>query len=203
MTVNRGFAWDSCQPILLSLPGLFQAYTENECVEVLVDYWDELYCGTKTKIDDMDRQLNPQTCDEEYLPLLGYVAGFSGNYAILDCFDVACQREIISRSHSFVWAFKGSRPVLDFLLGCLGINYTYYEVKDFLVGINAIGDSISSEGEELINYYLVPSSYERNGAEWSKITKIVELFTPISASNIVSYEHFIIGEGAMGDVIFD
>lgn len=209
MVQNRGSAWnepynDECRPIYTSLPGVFgQYFSDNEPSNYLTSYWDSLYCNTKHSIDDLKTHLNPLTCDAKYLPLLGVLAGFSENYAILNCFDIQCQRNIINKSHSFIWPNKGSKAVLDYLLDCLGISYTLYSVDNFLADINVAGDAIGGTGEELINFYLVSDTITRNSSEWNKLKLIIDLFTPIYASHTLTYEHFKAGISACGEPVFD
>lgn len=176
-------AWSSGRPTLARLPGINEAYSGNNVADWLTDFPDRVLTETKTKVDDLPRQLDPLTCDEEYLD---WLSGLCGWYGIWDeDWDSDAKRLLLSRSYDLIWRNKGTLEVLSFVLTTLGIQHIIQPGTAFIIGINEVGDEI---GTNAWTYQIVlPPNYY--GREETKITeRINELFGPVWCSSQIVYE---------------
>jgi phage tail P2-like protein len=71
-------AWQDSQPLTGNLP---EVYRSNPVSVWLSSYWDKFLMGLKTRIDEIaTKQLNPNTCDAEWLDYLASLSGFTSDY---------------------------------------------------------------------------------------------------------------------------
>lgn len=197
---NRANAWLSKRPILNSLPGLLAAYSQNKAANITTAFWDELLVKVKGEIDDLPRQLNPLTCDAEYLPLLSFITGFTGSYSILAYTD-AQKRILISRAYDLIWRYKGSEEVLDFILDTLDVPHLVWYSTYFLAGISTTDHYIGTSN--LFAYVLISIGVPRNSVKWSNILLNVKLYTSAYSNISVCYDAFYAGISATEEPVFD
>lgn len=197
--MNRAYAWKSKRPIQNTLPCFSGAY-QNELTKILIKYWDELVIHIKELIEDLPRQLDANTCDEEFLPLLGYMAGFTGEYSILE-YPLEVQRELILNSSNFIWRYKGTDKVLDYLLDILGIPHLLSYGSLFIVGISTSPHLFAESNFSA--YLLLPIGIERNSAEWNLAQQILNLYSPAYSDIHMCYDGFYPSISAPGDPVFD
>jgi hypothetical protein len=137
-------AWATGRPIFSRLPGANEGYTGNEVADWLTDYWDALLVSTKGTIDDLrDRQLNPTTCDPEYLDYLAPLCGFYGEYWDRN-WAIEGKRALLAVAYSEIWINKGTKEVLEFVLNSLGVRSLVEVTGDFRVGLSEVGDRLGT-----------------------------------------------------------
>lgn len=196
----RGLTWDTERPIYKSLPSIFETYQGNDAVDYITQFWDELLIDTKANVDDVERQLDPLTCDEEYLPLLSYVTGFTGKYSILN-YTVEQQRTLISRAFDFIWRYKGTEQVLTFILDTLEIPHIIWYSNFLLADISTVPHTIGEGNYKA--YILLSISVTRNGDIWNKALLNRELYTAAFSETTLAYDCFYADYSAAGDPVFD
>lgn len=147
-------AWISGRPIYSRLP---ECYKEGEIADWLTAYWDDILIETKAKVYDLPRQLNPLTCDSNWLDFLAPLCGFTGEYWDKD-WDVTAKRKLLDYSYLSIWANKGSKETLDLVLNCFDINHVILSEGDFVLGASKIGQQPLGTTPWEYTIYL-PSSY--------------------------------------------
>lgn len=156
------------RPVFARLPGINGGYTDNSPTDWLTDYWDGLLLELKAKAEEAaGRQMNPLTCDPEWLDYLAPLAGFDANHWQIK-WSEQTKRTLISNAFTLIWKDKGSREVLSLVLGAVGLRHEVIVQGDFLVGISEVGDPI---GELPWDYTIfLPPEYqyreEEQLAQW-------------------------------------
>lgn len=196
--MSRGEAWLD-RPIYNSLPAVYEAYHGNEVVDDITKYWDEKLIKLKADIDDLPRQLNPLTCDKEYLPLLSYITGFTGSYTILD-YPEDVQRKMISRAYDFIWKYKGSEEVLGYILTLLEVPHRIWYGAFLVLGYTRLPHPFSTKS--LNAYVLISIGVRRNGVEWNNVRRNVDLYTAAFSEIKIAYDAFYLGYSALGEPLF-
>jgi hypothetical protein len=171
------------RPIYSRLPDCYKEDEEN-ISDWLTQYWDKLLLDTKTTVDDLPRQLDPLTCDEEWLDYLSILCGWYGEYWDVR-WPAESKRTLLANSFTLIWPNKGSFEVLSFVLFTLGIKHFIQIGQSFLVGISEVGDRIGSVAWDYD--ILLPSTYYRTDIE--KLTnKINKLFGPCWCRSSVIFD---------------
>jgi hypothetical protein len=128
-------------PVSGLLPGVNGGYSENDVTRWLTSPWDSLYLKVRDDIDNFSQQLNPETCDEEYLDFLAGLCGFTGVYWDRN-WDVGAKRKLLTRSQDLIWRYKGSSIVLSYVLNAFNIKHLLQQGESFIIGIDEVGDEI-------------------------------------------------------------
>ena len=192
--------WSTGRPIYHRLPAESEAYQGNPLVDAITNPYDALLMAWKASIDNFDRDfLDPDTCRSDVLDWLAQLCGFTGEYWDPTWTD-AQKRELIRKSHLFIWPYKGTQILLEWLLGLFEIQARIYLIGQFLVGVNVVGDQI---GGELLRYWiLLPLEYRRTSETWALTERFNRLYMPCFAESRVCYERFYVGFSVVGDPIF-
>lgn len=182
--MNTKEAWDSGRPIFSRMP---EIYKENYIADNLLIYWETLLISLKTKIDDLPRQLDPNTCDSNWLDFLAPICGFTGDYWDNNWSDDS-KRLLLANSYNFIWANKGSRQVLSFVLNSLNINHRIETGDNWIVGVSQLG--IDKLGNNAWDYQiLLPKYYRLNGSEFILTDKINKLYGPLYCKSQIIYDY--------------
>jgi hypothetical protein len=196
----RGQVWETERPIRYSLPGLFGKYSENAATDYLTLYWDKLLVDSKAKIDGLDEQLSPLTCEEDFLPLLAVLSGFTGEYDITN-YPAEAQRNLIDQSYSFIWRYKGSQMVLLYVLQQLNFDALVWSGARLIAGETQVPHTIGKQGFK--SFVLLPIKFFRQTQEWELAESIVELYSPAYSDCSLCYDAFFAGFSVAGDPAFD
>lgn len=182
--MNTKQAWDTLRPIFSRLP---EVYRENSLADNLVIYWEELLISNKDKIDDLPRQLDPTTCDANWLDFLAPLCGFTGQYWDIS-WPVASKRLLLSNSYTFIWTSKGSREVLSFVLNALNIQHKIVTGDNWILGTSRLG--IDTLGNAAWEYQiLLPTFYKLEGPEFKLTARINRLFGPLWCKSQILYDY--------------
>jgi hypothetical protein len=177
------------RPIYHRLP---ECYKDNPIADWLTQYWDALLIEVKEKIDDLPKQLDPQTCDEEWLDFLAPLCGFYGDYWDRQ-WTLPAKRTLINNSYTLIWKNKGSRDVLSFVLDTLGIEHKIWVGQSFVLGVSQV--SIDRLGNAAWEYkILLPDKYASDGKEFKLARKINKLFGCLWCRSEVVYERDIVSQ---------
>lgn len=192
--------WDTSRPIYDRLPAESGAYQGNPIVDAITTPYDALLMQWRDLVMDFEANfLNPATCRADALDWLAQLCGFTGEYWDPNWAD-AQKRELISKSHLFIWPNKGTQILLEYLFDLFAINARIYQIGQFLAGVNVAGDVI---GGELMRYWiLMPLAYRRSGAEWELVERFNRLYMPCFADSRVCYDQFYAGFSVAGDPVF-
>lgn len=175
-------AWVVSQrPIFSRLP---QAYQDNSIADWLTAFWDQLLVDVKAKYDDLPRQLNPLTCDIEYLDFLAPILGWTDEVWDKD-WTVDSKRQLLANSYTLIWPEKGSQKVLSFILTALKIEHQIEITGSFRVGISDVGDEIGLIPWDYTIY--LPDYYRRQPQE-VLTRKINSLFGPVWCDSRILFE---------------
>lgn len=149
--------WNQRRPIFERLPKLNGGY-DNDISDWLTGFWDELLCDTKDKVSEIPtKQLNPLTCDENWLDFLAQLLGWDRKHW-LKKWSVESKRLLLSRSLNFIWERKGNLSVINYVLKSLKLKALVLEVGSFIIGSDTIGEPIGSN--PWIVRILMPTSYQ-------------------------------------------
>lgn len=194
--------WSTGRPVFDRLP--LEGYQDNEIVDAITLPYDLLLMEWKDLAQNFERDfLDPATCRVDALDWLAQLVGFTGEYWD-PSWPVNIKRELIARSHQFIWPNKGAKILLQWLLQLFSIQARIYLLGQFLVGYNKVGDAL---GGELLRYWiLMPLTYRRESPEWELVERLDRLYMPCftdgaGASRVV-YEKFYVGFSKVGDPIF-
>lgn len=180
-------AWGSGRPIFYRLPGKNGAYSENPIADWLSYFWDELLIQTKAKIDDIEaRQLDPVTCDAEWLDFLAPLMGWDSKYWNPRWSD-SSKRTLLSNTWDWqkIWETKGTLNTLSFVLTAIGIRNQVVVDGDFIIGTNEVGDPIGYDPWSYTIY--LPPEYERQN-EYRETLKIDSLFGPAWCERTIVFD---------------
>lgn len=193
-------AWTELKrPLFARLPGFYGGFTENADADLVTKPVDDLLVELKAKLDDLDRQLDPMRCDAEWLPVLAAMAGFTGQYFNPKWPEVV-RRSLVRDGFTKIWPNKGSRGVLDLVLGYFGYDYKIWAGSPLLAGTMVAGDVV---GLEPWTFYLqVGTRYLRDSVEFRTMDEIRRLFSPVYCKSRVVYKRFSAGLSVAGDPVF-
>jgi hypothetical protein len=185
-------AWDTGRPIYDRLPNRNGLY-ENEVTDWLTAFWDLKAIALKQKIDDIAiKQINPLTCDVEWLDYLSILYGWNSKHW-QKSWTGESKRLLLARSYDFIWERKGNKVVLEYVLNSLKLKNRVLEIGDFIIGTNLVGDPIGSNPWQI--KIILPIEYER-GDQLVLVKYIVERFVPCWI--FVKYEYsdlpFVVSE---------
>jgi len=166
-------AWASGRPIFSRLPDV---YKDNLIADYLTAYFDKLLIETKAKVDDLPRQLNPITCDENWLDFLAPLCGFTGEYWE-KAWKVNAKRLLLSNSYQNIWSNKGSKTALSTVLTCFGINHVITNRGDFILGASQVG--VQTLGTTAWEYVIYLPTIYRDREEYKLTKKLDKLFGPL------------------------
>ena len=145
MNPKRAWIVDE-RPIYSRLPQISQRYKaenpENPS-NWLTRWFDELLVGTKTKIDDLPRQLNALTCDADWIDFVAYLSGFSGEYWD-KAWSMATKRAIASKAN-WIWSNKGTKAVLEYILNAVNLSAVIWLADDAVFDVDDL--DVASFGE--------------------------------------------------------
>lgn len=196
-------AWSSSRPVYQRLPGINGGYYSedgNNPADWLTQFVDVLLVETKAKIDDLPRQLNPDTCDPEWLDFLAGLCGLTGEY-----WDTAwpesIQRSLIRSAFPTLWANKGSKQVIEYLLNLFGISH------DIWLGSAAYADialaDIATVGTPQWRYVIrLPLLYLRDSPEFKLAEKLNRLYGPVFCDSRVCFKEAYADFAVCGDPVF-
>lgn len=189
--------WSTGRPIYHRLPQESEAYQGNALVDALTKPYDNLLMAWKGLIDNFERDfLDPGTCRSDALDWLAQLCGFTGEYWD-PTWAEPVKRELIRRSHSFIWQHKGSQMLLEWLLELFSIEAQVYMLGQFILGTNVLGDTL---GGELLRYWvLLPLKYRRSSEDWALAERLNRLYMPVFADSAVVYDRFYLGFSVLGD----
>lgn len=131
-------------------------YLDNPVCDWLATPADEVLTGTKDKLDDLPRQLDPLTCDEEWLDYLAALCGATGNYWQKDWPELA-KRIFLSESYKTIWPGKGTQEIMSFVLITLDILHVIRPKSSFILGESKVGDELGLQGWQYEIF--LPSAY--------------------------------------------
>lgn len=174
-------AWQSSRPIFSRLPEIYQ---DNLIADCLTAYFDELLVETKAKVDDLPRQLNPQTCDTNWLDFLAPLCGFTGNYWD-KAWSIKAKRRLLTYSYQYIWSNKGSQDTLDLVLNCFDIKHLILSEGDFILGTSQVGDTLGATPWEYTIY--LPTAYVNN-YKVRLTEKLNRLFGPCWCKSQIKFE---------------
>lgn len=200
-------AWAS-RPIYHRLPiaeGKYQVHEDDAELEPVADWLtaplDANLMDVKALLESFYADyLDPMTAKPDNLDWLAQVVGFTGEYWETS-WSVAIKRELIRDSLAFIWQNKGTRALLEYLLGVFGINGKIYQLGQFLAGRNRAGSALG--GENLEYFLLLPLTYLRTSQEWRLANKINRLYSPVFVDSKVVYSQFHTGFSCAGEPCFD
>lgn len=191
------------RPIYSRLPGIngrYQTEEKGNTADWLTVYFDELLIATKANVDDLPRQLNPSTCDAvPWLDFLAELCGYRGEYWD-KAWPVPVKRSLLQNAFTLVWANKGSRAVIDFVLDLFAIAHDIWLGDGFLAGITTLPGTVGAP--EWRYYIRLPLQYLRNGSEFKLAEKINRLYGPVFCDSRVAYKQFYAGFSVAGDPVF-
>lgn len=175
-------AWVVSQrPIFSRLP---QVYQDNEIADWLTSFWDQLLVDVKAKYDDLPRQLNPLTCDPEYLDFLAPILGWTSEVWDKD-WPVNSKRQLLANSYTLIWPDKGSQRVLSFILTALEVDHDIEITGSFRLGISEVGDEL---GLIPWDYTIYLPDYYKNQPQEALTQKINSLFGPVWCDSRILFE---------------
>lgn len=149
--------WNQRKPLSERLPKLNGGY-DNDISDWLTGFWDEFLCDTKDKVFEIpERQLNPLTCDENWLDFLALLLGWDNTHW-LKKWSIESKRLLLARSLDFIWERKGNIEVINYVIRSLKLKVIILEVGSFVIGTNLVGDPIGSN--PWIVKVLMPTSYQ-------------------------------------------
>jgi hypothetical protein len=184
--MNTYDAWvTEKRPIYSRLPDCYKPEDgEEEAIsDWLTYYFDQLLIGTKDKADNLSINLDPLTCDVEWLSFLAPLCGWYGIWD--ETWDTEAKRTLLSNSYTLIWPNKGSLEVLDFVLDTLGVRHLIKLGQSFLVDISLVGDPI---GSIAWNYdILLPSEYHGQ-PEYKLTERINRLFGPCWCESSIIFD---------------
>lgn len=192
--------WNTGRPIYHRLPEESEAYQGNAIVDAITTPYDAILMEWKGLLENFEQDfLNPDTCRADALDWLAQLCGFTGEYWDSG-WSEAQKRELIRRSHTFIWANKGCQVLLEYLLQVFSINARIFMLGQFLADISKAGDAI---GGDLLRYYiLMPLDYLRTSKEWELTERLNRLYMPCFADSKVVYSQFTADFSCAGDPVF-
>lgn len=189
-------------PILLSLPVSWQDPDISPLTTSVTAYWDSEYNKVVSKLLDLYRQVDPATCDPEWLDLLAVMFGWTALYWNKS-WGIQIKRDLLTstydgelvavtgeRVQGGIFATKGSLATLSVVLALAGHPNNVVVEGDFLVGINEVGDAIGVQPWEYTLY--LPPSYQAS-PKLNEVLLLVSLFQPawVKRNLVFSADRFV------------
>lgn len=195
-------AWvDEQRPIYARLPKInqrYQAENPENPTNWITRWFDELLVQTKTTLDDLPRQLNALTCDEEWIDFVAYLGGFTGEY--WDKSWPLGSKRLIASEANWIWSNKGTRQVLEYLFAALNLDVTIWAGEQFYPDVTPLPAFL---GEPTYQYWaIVPITYLRTSPEYRLADRINRLFGAVVSDSRVVYDGFYPGLSYPGDPVF-
>lgn len=159
-------------PIFSRLP---EVYRDNPVTQYLITFWDELLAATKDNIDDLPRQLNPLTCDENWLDFLAPLCSFTGIYWDKE-WNPLYKRRLLANSYKYIWSNKGSKDTLSRILTYFNIKHLIVPAGSFIFGESTVGSPLGLGAWEYTIY--LPTAYQ-NRPQFKLTEKLNRLFGPL------------------------
>lgn len=173
-------------PIFSRLP---ECYKDNLVTGYLTSFWDELLISTKAKVDDIPRQLNPLTCDANWLDFLAPLCGFTGVYWDKNWQDKH-KRSLLNYSYTKIWSNKGSREALSTVLFCFEIPHEIAGRGDFIFGQSKLGeDPLGKAGWE---YTVYLKTIYRDTPQVELVKRLIKLFGPCWCKANIKFDDSVI-----------
>lgn len=164
----------------------------------LTRWFDGLLVSTKTKLDDLPRQLNATTCDADWLDFVAALSGFTGQYWD-KAWPVSAKRVIASNAN-YIWSNKGTKQVLQLVLSAFSLQGEIWQNAGFYAGVTKLPATI---GAATFRYYVrVPIVYARTGYEFRLVERLNRLFAPVFCKSVVCYDKWYAGLSLAGDPVF-
>jgi hypothetical protein len=188
--VKDGYqAWRELKkPIFSRMPSEIEgsSFQDYIATDWLLNYWDVEFVKSLEKCEDLVRQFNPTLCDPEYLDFLAPLCGWTPPYWDVS-YPTESKRVLLSASYYLIWANKGSREVLSYVLNSLGINHRIVTAGSFILGISQV--SVNELGTGSWEFeILLPLIYPLDGYEFKVTAKIAHLFAPAWVSYVIRHE---------------
>ncbi len=208
LTANFATTWYENRPIYHRLPiaeGRYQVHEDDTELEPVADWLtaplDANLLEVKAILGHFYRDyLDPLTTKAENLDWLAQLVGFTGEYWETNWTETQ-KRTLIKDSLTYIWENKGTRQVLEYLLGVFAIAGRIYQLGQFLAGRNVAGDTLG--GENLEYFLLLPLRYLRTSYEWRLANKTNRLYSPVFVDSRVMYSQFYCGFSVAGDAVFN
>jgi Phage tail protein (Tail_P2_I) len=167
-------AWTVDQrPLFSRLPGVQGQYSRNSVVDSITKFWDEFLVFQKSQVDLLFTQnLNPLTCDSEYLDYLAYMSGFNDRYWERSYPDSA-KRKLIDGAFKVIWRRFGTFQSLGYVIDCFDIKNRIQKTGDYTVGESLVGDVIGDLG---FNYTIFLPTIYQGQAESRRVEQLNFLY---------------------------
>ena len=193
-------SWSSQRPIFNRLPA---EYRNSAPADWFTVPWDELLISSKLQGDNFYTNfLNPVSAQAAVLDWLGQFCGFTGEYWESSWAE-SIKRTLIAESYTRIWPGKGSRDLLDWLIGdAFSLQAAIYIPNEFLADVSRAGDTLGAE-TGLIYYIRAPLQYARNSNEWLTLENLNRLYGPVYAKSRIVYDQFYADVSQAGDPVFD
>ncbi|MBW4443074.1 MAG: phage tail protein I [Plectolyngbya sp. WJT66-NPBG17] len=189
-------AWRDGVPFTGNLP---EVYQESEVSGWLSGTWDRFLIELKARIDEVAlRQLDPDTCDEQWLDYLAALSGFTGDYWD-STWTPATKRVLIRNGLNYLWRLRGTQQVLEFVLQLfLGDRFDVWQETEFLAEVSILDADL---GEPEYRYFVrLPLEL---GSEFNLARKLNRLYGAAYCDSDVVYDGFYADFSCCGDPIFD
>ncbi|MBD2168071.1 hypothetical protein H6G04_27170 [Calothrix membranacea FACHB-236] len=180
-------------PIFSRLP---EVYRDNQVTGYLTTFWDELLIATKDKIDDIPRQLNPLTCDANWLDFLAPLCGFTGIYWDKNWLE-SHKRNLLFNSYTKIWNNKGSRECLSTVLRCFDIAHEIASKGDFIFGQSKLG--VDPLGRSSWEYVIYLKELYRDTPVVNLVNKLNTLFGPCWCRSEIQFNDSVIKDYLLVD----
>ncbi|BAY23706.1 hypothetical protein NIES2100_34980 [Calothrix sp. NIES-2100] len=180
-------------PIFSRLP---EVYRDNPVTGYLTIFWDELLISTKGKIDDIPRQLDPLTCDANWLDFLAPLCGFTGIYWNKNWLE-SHKRNLLSNSFTKIWNNKGSRECLSTVLRCFEIAHEIASKGDFIFGRSKLGED--ALGNSSWQYIIYLKTIYKDTPVVSFVEKINTLFGPCWCKAEIKFDDSVVRDYLLVD----
>ena len=177
-------------------------YKNNAAADAITYPWDTFTDETLENLEDIiNRQLNPLTCDESWLDYLAVLSGFTGLYWSKS-WDTSIKRQLIGNAYSLLWAKKGTKEALSFVLALfLDDNFDIWTPSSFIVNRTELPGEFGKP--EYAYYIRLKPSIEAQSSEYLTGTLINHLFGAAYCDSNVVYDGFYINQSKVGDPVFD
>lgn len=176
-------AWKDGRPTLSRLPGINDGYSGNEVADWLTDYPDQLLHGLRVMSEVATDQVNPLTCEPQWLDLLSNLCGWYGYWDL--AWPEASKRQLLAASYTEIWPKYGTATALSFVLQTLGVTHVIQQGQSFLIGVNEVGDPL---GAIAWQYDIVLPTAFFNTKESALAERINSLFGPVWCTSRILFD---------------
>jgi len=174
-------AWQNGRPVFNRLPDTYKDNTVSDWVSTGAD--KELTLA-RLNLDDLNRQMNPLTCDARWLDYLSYLCGWTSDYWDRG-WPENSKRLLLAGSYSVIWPKKGSKESLGYVLSSLTIPHVIRESGSFIIGESLVGDPLGAIAWE---YDIILPSVLFNSKEFRTTVKINRLFGPLWCKSEIVFD---------------